>query len=188
MPIVTIEIATKKNSNLLFGPNMERLRGRWSRTNLKGGKSMHAALAEMPDIPGLYLTVDTTKRLLVVSDPLLETKDGKELNRRLELHLEQFESQFGRMRAKPRVETEDATDEQIKTWLYWFRRLINNEQARVVSGDVPELKDFAKMPGKVVAEPFNILSDKRYKDLGEPKEDKAGAGKDAGGKDAANKS
>jgi hypothetical protein len=140
--IIAIEIATAENANVLFGPTNTKLRGRWSGASRSlRGMTSDAGMNQMPDLPGQQLILDTNKKTFTVHDPLgdpdyMETLDSAN---------SVLKAVFG-AESKPdkdyEIDVEDST--AFKTALYWLRRLLDANQARLISGEVPLLADIRK--------------------------------------------
>lgn len=161
---ITIEIGDDRNRRFLWAPTKQELRGRWSRVNLKPDEATDE-LSRLPDIPGVHVTVDTRAMVLKITDPLNEPRNA-ELSRQLSALLKElFRSNNGPEKDKV---YNKATPTQVKTWLYWMRRMVDGAPeefvkgrrvagpyAKVVVGKLPELEDIAALPGKTAVENYN---------------------------------
>ena len=167
MPKVLIEVAhgrDKPNSNLLFAPLNEKLRGRWdtAKTAHRDPGEAAKALARFHIIPGLYLELDADLKSLVgvgrCYDPLRETAEGRAMWTQLEVVFRQYPELGGPFELLKPIERQLAAD-GIKEWAYWMRRLIDGEKAIYVSGSgtaqLPSLDEIRRWPGKHRADPWN---------------------------------
>ena len=149
MPRFTIEIANKQNRQAIFRPLNERLRGEWANWNING-KTMHSSVQLLPGpIPGIRLSVDTDQRTLRRYDPLGED-EHKDLWQKLQSHLKANDDHLKQGNPWPEVLIENADPTQIKTWLYWFRRMVDSGTARVVETDsasLPPMETIMDLPG-----------------------------------------
>lgn len=183
---ITIEIGDDRNRQVLFAPTQEKLRGRWSNFNSNGARSMHPSLAQMPAIPGIYLRVNLAKRQLTRLDPLKDTEEGRRIWEQVQRILEADSAHFNMMKPWDKVVVDNAPENQVKTWVYWFCRLVESNQAKVISGELPTKEELARMPGRALTEQFNFYRQSpTYADLGEEELVGAGQGRrsGSGGKD-----
>lgn len=98
-------------------------------------------IQSMPVIPGMYIELDTRTKKGRTYDPL-SLPENKELLRKIATvykHVFFVEGQ-------PDKETpfENLTDDNVATWLYWMMRAVNDGDARVVSGRVPDLEEIKR--------------------------------------------
>lgn len=150
---LTVEVGGGQNQNLLWGPTAARLRGRWDGHNLAGGDQSEAGLRKMPTIPGVHVVIDPRARKCRLVDPL-----SLPANRGL---LQQVNTVFRHLfrrdtDAVPEYALDNATDDQLATWLYWAMRLVQGENGRVVSGECPrdERAIAALYPGAKIEKKF----------------------------------
>jgi hypothetical protein len=173
---VVIEVADDRNRNPIFPPNRATLRGRWNRANLRGSERVEQ-LEAFPDLPGSHIALDGRRRQADIYDPLSEDcgdlptclragERAETLLQAQQVYKRVFNRDCG---PHPKTTVKDMTDTDIKTWLYWMRRLVDGTPvltdehhqksggpcARVVSGHMPDLDDILKMPGKIRQEFFN---------------------------------
>ena len=148
---VIIEIGCSKNRRMLWPLNKRELRGRWTRTNLLG-ITMHASMQKMPDIPGIRIVLDCAKRTVAFVDPLNEPRNEELKTKVLGILKEAFRVEYT---AEKDVKSENLSATDIKSHLYWMRRFVDNEQAVVVKGALPELEDIEKLEGKTMIQNFN---------------------------------
>lgn len=148
---VVIEIADDRNRSVLWPCTKRLLRGRWLRANLLG-ITMHRDIQTMPDIPGMRVSLNCATKTAKTTDPLNEPRQ-KELCERLKTVL----SELFRIPSGPEKDSEktNLSPSEVKTWLYWMRRLVDNAQALVISGALPELEDIAKLEGETSIQNWN---------------------------------
>ena len=122
-PIIAVEIATKENSSVLFGPTQTTLRGRWagSSPSLRGMTS-DVGMNQMPDLPGLHLILDTNERVFTIHDPLSDPEYADTV----EAANSVLQGVFGtQSKAIPDDVRDVSDDTEFKTSLYWMRRLLD---------------------------------------------------------------
>lgn len=167
----TIEVGDERNRSFMWGPTKDILRGRWTRTNLHGDEMVDQTV-RMPDVPGMHIVIDGRKRRLAIIDPL-----GKQENRNIldeiKVNLKNFSDR--EQTAHPDKVVENATDNQIKTWLYWAYRLLQGApvdksrrpwsggpQARIVSGQMPDFDRLIGFAGKIRSNLYDETTTRRY--------------------------
>jgi hypothetical protein len=124
---VTVELACFDNANVVFGPLLRRLRGRWSWANMRRGESSESGLMEMPDLPGLQLTIDPERMEARVEDPLTRPEYREtvmEANRAMKKMKGELITPLEPVRMV------NMDENQIATWLYWFWRLLGCKHCR----------------------------------------------------------
>jgi len=147
-----VEIAAPRNRNVRFGPTLERLRGRWSHT-VTGGRSVHESLSRLhmvaPEIPGIYLSLDTKIREAKRYDPLRETEEGRRLWVQIEEVCDLYHEYFGRRKPWDTAVYPNMHANDMKTWLFEMRKLVDAGLARPVSGSdpLPDLDKIRQLPG-----------------------------------------
>ncbi len=78
------------------------------------------SLASLPDIPGMHISVDGRKHEMRIFDPL-SRPEWAEFESTLK---EFFKARFNELsRPEKEIVVVDATNTDIKTWLYWLRRM-----------------------------------------------------------------
>lgn len=154
MSEVVIECCTPKNQDVMFQPTSETYRGNWSNAKIPGTE-MRPAIRQMPEIPGIHIAVDKENRTCRTYDPLDKDKDVWE---RINGILEENPHQFSKMKPWPEVLHEDCDDNQVKTWLWWMRRLVDSGKARVRTGELPTGDEILSMPGIARIGQFNSVA------------------------------
>lgn len=159
-----VEIANKHNRNHTFHPTQETLRGRWVRHNIQA-RTPHESIMAMPEvIPGIMLEVeiDGEKRVLRRIDPLSEPEHAETWKKieAVQKRFGDFLSAGGKGQPWPPVVVEKASHDQLKTWLYWMRRLVDSGAAEIVASrttrQFPTIEEITeKMPGLTQIGQFN---------------------------------
>ena len=149
-----IEVGDDKNRNPQFPPLKLVLRGRWGRDVLVGTTGRNE-LMSIPEIPGIYLEINTARRAARMFDPLTLP--------RYEKTLEELRDPYRRLIGSEGKPWDDVVrtalnDTDLKTWLYWMARLVQSFKARVVEGLLPSLPEIEPLPGKTRIELFNASS------------------------------
>jgi len=161
---VVIEVGDERNRNIIWSPTKRELRGRWSRVNLTGDELVES-LGMLPDIPGMHIIADGRRKRLVILDPLADPKNAELREKVSKIIKESWRREEG---PEKTVIIENASDTQIKTWLFWMRRLVEGApvvqerrgtsggpQAKIVSGKLPSYEEIAALPGKTRIEFHN---------------------------------
>ena len=148
---VTIEFGDIRNRNKMFPPTRERYRGHWLRQYMTSDE-MTEALANMPDLPGMRLLFNPSEGRAVAFDPLLLPENENILRTAERVHKEVFHVDAT---AQKPVEYKDLDETDIKSWLYWMRRMVDNKDARIVTGTLPTLPEIARLAGKTQMEAWN---------------------------------
>jgi hypothetical protein len=137
---IIIEIAAPLNRQVRFGPTGETLRGHWSHA-VTGGRSVHESISQLhsvaPEIPGIYLSLDVHARVAKRYDPLRDTEEGRQLWAKIDDVLKRFPEALGQMQPWDAAVYTELDDNQVKTWLYEMRKLVDDGLARVVPGSMP---------------------------------------------------
>jgi hypothetical protein len=179
---VTIELGDNRNREMVFGPTKEIYRGRFLQANLFHDEVSTDGFANTPDVPGIWLSVDGMKRTLSVIDPLTLPQFANHWRMikdffKLVMHLPP-EHEVSLQEAKV---IENARDTQIKSWLWWMRRLVDGTpakmdkynrrileggpQANVISGTLPTRNEIIALPGKRACEFFNSRGARFLEDM-----------------------
>jgi hypothetical protein len=132
--VVVVEVKSKNNGNLFFGPLGRVVRGRFELTNATRHNPAASALANRfsEPIPGQYISVDVERGEGFIIEPLHEDK---------------HEAIRDRLKKKFKIEPAKQTFERIdvNTWLFWLRRAVDAGLAEVTAGSLPEKVEGAKM-------------------------------------------
>ncbi|MAT51483.1 MAG: hypothetical protein CMK32_09905 [Porticoccaceae bacterium] len=137
----------------MFGPLSQRLRGRWEankivRFPISENSGLAGLMDAAPEIPGMYIWIDLEKRSAGAKDPLECTESGKRIMAKIQSHYKQVESAVVSP-AEP-IEITGMTDDQIKDFLYWMRRSVDDGHAVAVanSPELPPMEKIKQMPGR----------------------------------------
>lgn len=148
-----LEIADDKNRGVIFGPLGVRLRGRWDSAKVakfqhSESSSLGALYERVPVIPGMFVWIDLDKKAAGAFDPLEKTDNGRKLMDSIRNHYQKNESTV--VRPADEIQIENMNPDQIKDFLYWMRRILDDQKAVVVIGssELPSLDAIKKMPGK----------------------------------------
>jgi len=151
---IIIEIATPKNQNYMFGPlGHVRIRGRWDFNKVAGRfshESMKAINKITSIIPGECLAVDIEAKRCRLFDPLRETEKGQALWAKIAPIIDEYHSHFqcGSGLREPIVR-DNCDADTIKTWLYYMRRAVDANYAKVLGNKpLPSLDEIKAMPGR----------------------------------------
>lgn len=151
-----VEVAGPKNENLMCPIDSKVCRGKWARKNLHG-KQFEGDFTAMPDLPGLCFVVNTHRRFVSRFDPLADEANAKLLKRaqRIALALDGIK----RRAEKPfRWEGQNLTNDLLKTFVFWIRRMVDIGLMQVVKGTVPEWPEIRKMPGVIQLKPYDQMA------------------------------
>ena len=143
-PEIEIEFGDSRNRVFAWGPTMEILRGKWTRTNLNSDELVEE-LAAMPDIPGMRIRINYDRRRAVVYDPLALPENKPLADKISALIKERFRRNEGP--AQP-VERNDMDKDDLKTWLFWMVRRVKGKAAVLTAGELPSYEEIEKLPGK----------------------------------------
>lgn len=157
-----IEIVQPQNESHIFAPTRLRVRGRWDFGNTAarnlGSESLREMARDVRVIPGQHIALDTDQMSGAIFDPLNQTDEGKRTWARIAGIVKRYRAEFGSDLAPgdPKEYSRLSADD-VKTWLWEMRTLLNSNQAQQVSGSdvIPSLEEIARMPGKRVRDPFN---------------------------------
>ncbi len=144
---IEIELGNESNSNILFGPVGQVLRGRWSPASPSlRGMTSSVGMNQMPALPGMCIGLDTETKTMIIRDPL-----GDPENASLVEQANSVLSNVFSVTSKPADKVETPCDEDMfKTVLFWMRRLIDAGNARSVVGSVPTLDEIrSSVKGKI---------------------------------------
>lgn len=147
----TVEVADQWNRNAKWPLDERVLRGRWSRDNV-----VHDVDDErfrgMPDLPGLLIHVEGRGRRAAITDPMANPAN-REVSDKVSKII--ANAQMGSMGPEPDYTVENLSNDDLKSWCYWVRRMLDNKQLRIHRGTVPSMDEISRMPGKVFKENFD---------------------------------
>lgn len=146
-----VEIANSRNGSVMWPINQTVLRGRWARANVPSA-SFPERLERMPDIPGMHIAIDTSRGVGKIFDPL-SLPTHKDL---LEAINVSHQGAFGTVGGPERsIEVRQMSDDVIKTWLYWVRRMMDSKDCICREGLVPSMEAIIKLPGAYATNVFD---------------------------------
>ncbi len=138
---ITIELAVFReenglkiaNQNVMFHPAKKTLRGRWETRNLPPGTTAlnhDGALLTLEEIPGMHIALNPVTGAARIYDPL-----GLPQNAKLwEQCKGVARSCFGNNYKPAETIKQQLGKDQVATWYYWMKRLVDEGSARLVPG------------------------------------------------------
>lgn len=155
-----IEIAGRNNERHCFGPTGQTLRGRYDFSNVTHRDKSEAmkAMSRVGVIQGICVELDTDKGLGRVFDPLRETEEGRKKWTEVLAVLREYQFEFGNVtQLMETQEYRDLSQDDVKTWMYEMRKVVDGGCARVISeSKLPSLADIrTKVPGKRIRDIWN---------------------------------
>lgn len=102
----------------------------------------------MPDLPGLCLLVNTSKRIIRRFDPLADPDNAKLLRRAQRVGLAVMGTKYTPEKAKTWKER-SADDNTIKSFCFWVLRLRDAGHVTIVKGRIPEWDEIRQLPGVI---------------------------------------
>lgn len=146
-----IEIADSRNGSVLWPITQSMLRGKWAQANIPAA-SMPEKLQGFPDMPGIHIAIDSRRRAGTVFD-LLSRKSHESLLKEIN---DKHERIWGcKCQPDKDINLRNMTDDQIKNWFYWIRRMLDSKQCVCVEGTVPSMTQIEAMPGKYSTNQFD---------------------------------
>ena len=138
--VVEIEAGDDRNSQVLFAPKQETLRGRFSPHNFAGDASSLRGIMNMPAIPGVRVRLDFRAGTGLIHDPLSQPQHQATLEKASAIwkKVNPMEAAGRDIVARPEMLEEEMDDNRVATWMYWMMRMVGGGLARVVSGDMPQ--------------------------------------------------
>ena len=158
---ITIEISAGKNRDVYFRPAQRTLRGTVD-VGVPPGFVVPehvTALNNVPNIPGLYVSLDIQARRARVYDPL-EFDTG--LAAKVNAWCRNVVGAVGNEVYSPVPEqVYDLNDGDVASWCYWMKRTVDAGQAKLVAGSgFPAEKDWPKGDVRMDYENTNPLAPK----------------------------
>lgn len=153
-----VEVATPHLNSYLFPINQRLLRGRWDREKFPRGMVTSDEFNAMPNpLPGMMIEFDSTKRQARIFDVLADDSSAvKAILKKIE---EVIKASGVADRAKSGPDREDVFAEleenDLKSWCYHVRRMLDNNCCQVRKGEVPTMKEIEAMPGLVLKSTFD---------------------------------
>lgn len=153
----TVEFGDEKNRSFLLRTVRREVRGSFSLrkfySNEGGGRAVGNAMTRVPDIPGEFLCIKASEGVAIFYDPWEDKpEDWTRLNNALSEALPARTKQgFGPV---PRQESKMSVDE-MKTLVLEIFQMVEDKQARVVKGRMPDREAIDAMPGHELYDPMN---------------------------------
>ena len=139
MAEITIEIDDGNNGSIAdFPPTSTEVRGAWRSENVRPRRQImnrFAPLLSMESAPGMRITVDVARKMGRISDPL--NKNKPLLERINHVYYEVFRSKLTPVND---IVVHNLDERKIRNWLFWMKRFVLSDKAKVVSGEWPEIK------------------------------------------------
>lgn len=161
---VVIEISTPTCGNIVWPHPRMMLRGEWRRDAIIG-ISARPGLQKMPSIPGLRIAFNGASRSVKVYDPLASVENATLLAEIHRCYDELFLANATRGHAggpEPERHYPDLSNDDLKTWLWWMRRHVDEGNAKLIAGNLPTSGEIRKLAGKTLVETFQSRETTRY--------------------------
>jgi len=147
----TVEIAGPKNQNVVCPYDQQKMRGRWQRDR-NGMAEPGEDIRRMPVVPGICLRVSLSRKAVRRFDPLNQPQNSTALKK--------IQKVAKAVNGGQDVGPEDTVvwnmnDTEIKTFILWIRRLLDQDFCVVHSGEVPEFEQIQKLPGDFIIGQFD---------------------------------
>lgn len=142
---LVVEVGTNANNDCVFNPLGDTLRGRWNPKNYPGASARASTLMSAPEVPGMYVVLDPTKRTLRAIDPL-SLPENRGLLDKLNNAVKPV---FGQQGAREETIQSQLTDGQIKTALWEMYSMVSDGRGWLVHGQMPAPQKIMEMPGRV---------------------------------------
>ena len=146
---IVVEVDTPTNGNYMFKPTGEVLRGH---LDVKRDPVLLRSreVGNLPPIEGQMIVLDMTAKIGRVVDPL-GTPEGRVVLAGVTQRLKN--SGLDHREQSPKTDkTYHLNDEEVATWCYWMKRMVDTNLGRLVEGS---------FPSKLPADPQKIF----YRDL-----------------------
>lgn len=151
-----VEVCGPRNENLMCPIDSQVCRGKWARKNLYG-KQFEGDFTAMPDMPGICFHINTENRVVKRFDPLADPDNAKLLKRAQ--RISQALDGIKRRPEKLKVWKDSTiTDDLMKTFVFWCRKMVDANLMQVVRGTVPEWPEIRKLPGVIQLQPYDQIA------------------------------
>jgi hypothetical protein len=138
--MIEITVDGSRNQNLHFRPLQRVLRGTFDINRVPDPQARIEATRFPRPIPGVRIAVDPQARTAAIIEPLHEPVNAA-MRERVE-----------KMGLRLPPEREEFKDIDVPTWLFWMRRAVVNELAKIVEGKFPEI-DEARVQKNFITKP-----------------------------------
>ena len=146
-----VEVGDDRGRRIVWPLDRQSLRGRWSTKHAPSG-GVTQSMADMPDIPGIYIGINFKEKAIAFIDPLNDMSNKELLNKINRTHKRVFFTNGSP--EKDRIRRLD--DDSFKTAVYQIRRMLDNSQCEVKKGEVPSMKElFTHLSGKIKTKNFD---------------------------------
>ena len=140
-----LEFSGPQNEKIAWPMSQIIVRGRWKGEAVRkiGGAEQTASIS---DLPGMMLYFDSSKKSYVIYDPLNQPKNKEAAKK----HTDQIIAVYG-MQMAPEQEYffDNLSENAMKTVCYLARRLLDNNQVVVHSGEIPNVDLLEQLPGVI---------------------------------------
>lgn len=153
---IEVEFADKRNRSKMWPPTRNTYRGAWNKANLIADERSER-IEQIPDIPGVRLYISPERKQAIIFDPLSQKENADQCRGIADAIKTQFGSTQGPMET---VKYPKLTPSDVKTWLYWLRRMLDNNDIRVITGSVPEMEAIEALPGQTEMGAFDSSPNK----------------------------
>lgn len=151
-----IEFGSDCNNNTLCPITRRVYRGKWVASNVKG-RVADDWFNRMPDLPGHMIVVDGANRTVTFVDPL----ESPEYRDTLKEAQDVLKGRGWGDEPDEREDLKSLSDDDLKNWIYWCRRWVDNSQAEAIRGTrVPTMEQVVGLPGQVRYNQFEMHEDR----------------------------
>ena len=145
---VVLEVGDSRNRNLMWPLTQDVLRGWWKMLNLIGAEVTEEFTQRVPDLPGIRIEISATKKMARIFDPLATVEHASTLVRLNSVAKHSTIFGFSLVEPEKTREFQLLSQTDLKTWLYWARRVVDAKHAVIVSGKLGTLAEIEALPGK----------------------------------------
>lgn len=137
---VVLDVRCRRNRNPFFWPLQKTLQTELRASEISSDKVPGLINQVGGVLPGERMEVDFQNRTCRVYH-LLETPEYKDLKRRAAALLRTEQGGFQQGTHFGEEYTVPFREEDVATWLYWIRRLVDSQKLHIVSGHLPSLEE-----------------------------------------------
>jgi hypothetical protein len=161
-----IEFGDGRNRNFVWPLDNSELRGAFNKSGMLPYEHNEYTDALPNYVPGSRIEFDGERRQVRIFDGLSSTPEVFDV-----IKAQMKEVFMRNVGERPEVKRSDLSDTMMKSICYWARRFLmgspaipeqgprqGGPQAKVITGEVPELRQIARLPGKTMVENFNSSS------------------------------
>lgn len=147
-----IEVGDDRNRQIQFPPSKQILRGKWTIQGMGHAEGAQRGFGRMPPIPGMRVELDPKNKRARVFDPLGLSDMANVLAEANAVVKAAFSHE---MRPQDESVFPSMSQDQLASWAYWMRRLVDDGKATMVEGVLPSQADCHKI-GKVRRNYFDM--------------------------------